>query len=174
MSRTTSGRVRTRFSLHPSSAAPPKSAPFRFRCCSIVPIAPSSTRIRCASNSRKALADSFRLRIRWKAALLVEFSGEMDCTAERASMSQPLYFTQVPRWKRTPLHRTSVFFGSNGDYVTPNPLNPSAILHFLGSLYPGTMRPRYHVTVREQLRQRDLPLWPVFNRLADSGYQTDF
>src|SRR2546429_2144664 len=70
MSSTTSGLVRTRFSLQPSSAAPPKSVAVRFPCCNIVPIAPSSTRILCASSSRKALADSFRLRIRWKVLLL--------------------------------------------------------------------------------------------------------
>src|SRR6266566_1836238 len=33
MSSTTSGLVRTRFSLQPSSAAPPKSVAVRFRCC---------------------------------------------------------------------------------------------------------------------------------------------
>src|SRR5712692_3615506 len=65
-----SGRVRTRFSLQPSSEAPPKSAAVRFLCCSIVPIAPSSTRIRCARNSRKAFADSFRLRIRLRLPFL--------------------------------------------------------------------------------------------------------
>ena len=48
MSSTTSGRVRTRFSLQPSSAGPPKSAAVRFRCCSMVPIAPSRTSTRSA------------------------------------------------------------------------------------------------------------------------------
>src|SRR6266436_3585255 len=83
MSRTTSGRVRTRFSLHPSSAAPPKSAAFKLRCCSIVPIAPSSTRIRCPSSSRKAFADSFRLRIRWKVTSPCCISGQNGCNYQR-------------------------------------------------------------------------------------------
>src|SRR6266566_3369093 len=72
MSRTTSGRVRTRFSLHPSSSGPPKSAAANPRCCSMVPMAPSSTKIRCESSSRKALPDSFRLRI-----------PKMPCTFEK-------------------------------------------------------------------------------------------
>src|SRR5712664_1138221 len=63
MSRTTSGRVRTRFSLQPSSAAPPKSSAVRLHCCSMVPMAPSSTRMRCDKRSRSALADSVRLRM---------------------------------------------------------------------------------------------------------------
>ena len=49
--RTTSGRVRTRFSLQPSSSGPPKSAAVRSRAWSAVPVAPSSTRMRSASRS---------------------------------------------------------------------------------------------------------------------------
>src|SRR5581483_9507293 len=60
MSSTTSGRVRTRFSLQPSSAGPPKSAADRCRCCSIVPMAPSSTRIRCSSSSRSCFDFSLK------------------------------------------------------------------------------------------------------------------
>ena len=62
-SSTTSGRVRTRFSLQPSSDAPPKSAAERLRCCSMVPIAPSSTRMRSASSSLRARSDSFTFRM---------------------------------------------------------------------------------------------------------------
>src|SRR6185369_8142018 len=54
MPRTTSGRVRFRCSLHPSSAAPPKSSAVRLAACSIVPMAPSSTRTRRASASRRS------------------------------------------------------------------------------------------------------------------------
>ena len=63
-SSTTSGRVRTRFSLQPSRAGPPKSAAERLRCCSMVPIAPSSTKMRSASSSPRARSDSLRFRIR--------------------------------------------------------------------------------------------------------------
>src|SRR5712664_720663 len=63
MSRTTSGRVRTRFSLQPSRKAPPKSSAVRLRCWSMVPMAPSSTRMRCDKRSRSTLADSVRLRM---------------------------------------------------------------------------------------------------------------
>ncbi len=51
----TSGRVSTRFSLQPSRAAPPKSSAVRLRCWIIVPIAPSSTRMRSSSNDFSSL-----------------------------------------------------------------------------------------------------------------------
>ncbi len=44
-----SGRVRTRFSLHPSSAEPPKSSGPKACCWSMVPMAPSRTRMRSSS-----------------------------------------------------------------------------------------------------------------------------
>ena len=52
MSRMSSGRVRTRFSLQPSSSGPPKSAAFSFFAWMSVPIAPSSTRMRSERVSR--------------------------------------------------------------------------------------------------------------------------
>ena len=51
---TASGRVRMRFSLQPSSAGPPKSSAERRACCSMVPMAPSSTRIRVSRISSSA------------------------------------------------------------------------------------------------------------------------
>src|ERR1017187_407817 len=60
MSRMTSGRVSTRFSLQPSRAGPPKSSAVRSRCWIIVPIAPSSTRIRSSSNDFSRVVLSFR------------------------------------------------------------------------------------------------------------------
>src|SRR5258708_3569610 len=95
ISRTTSGRVRTRFSLQPSSAAPPKSAALRFRCCSMVPIAPSSTRILCPSNSRRAFADSLRLRIRRNLPLLAVSPHKTLQISKESSVSGHLYFTQA-------------------------------------------------------------------------------
>src|SRR5688572_6283393 len=49
-----SGRVRTRFSLQPSSAAPPKSAGPRSNCWIIVPMAPSRTRMRSRRAPRRS------------------------------------------------------------------------------------------------------------------------
>src|SRR5918992_3355048 len=53
MRRITSGRVRLRCSLQPSYCAPPKSAGPRPAAWSIVPMAPSSTRMRSSSASRR-------------------------------------------------------------------------------------------------------------------------
>ena len=51
------GRVWFRFSLQPSSVGPPKSAAVRCCCCSMVPMAPSSTRMRVSrSSTERALA----------------------------------------------------------------------------------------------------------------------
>src|SRR5262249_21129134 len=52
MRATTSGRVRTRFSLQPSSASPPKSSGLRSWACMNVPKAPSSTSTRSCIASR--------------------------------------------------------------------------------------------------------------------------
>src|ERR1022692_2721502 len=54
MPSTTSGRVFTRISLQPSSTGPPKSAAVSCRCCSMVPMAPSITRMRLSSASSRA------------------------------------------------------------------------------------------------------------------------
>src|SRR6266571_2381945 len=114
MSRTTPGRVRTRFSLHPSSAGPPKSAAVRLRCCSMVPIAPSSTRIRCASNARRALADSFRLRIRRKAALLAGFPAGFGMNRRKNQDLLASHFTRVCERAGTGLQGTSAFLAQTG------------------------------------------------------------
>src|SRR6185312_8930882 len=76
MSSITSGRVLFRYSLQPSSAAPPKSAAVRWRAWSMVPMAPSSTRIRVARASARACRRS---------------SGEFTVN---------LYFTEVPQGQR--------------------------------------------------------------------------
>src|ERR1035438_5355044 len=51
---TTSGRVFTRVSLQPSSTGPPKSAAVSCACCSMVPMAPSMTRMRLLRASTRA------------------------------------------------------------------------------------------------------------------------
>src|SRR5262245_19865174 len=58
MSRITSGRVITRFSLQPSRCGPPKSAAVRWRDWMAVPIAPSRTSIRSANTSSNILMRS--------------------------------------------------------------------------------------------------------------------
>src|SRR5688572_2808467 len=58
MSVMTSGRVRTRFSLQPSSAGPPKSAAVSFRRWIIVPMAPSRQRIFSLKRARRRLPRS--------------------------------------------------------------------------------------------------------------------
>src|SRR5688572_3021322 len=55
-----SGRVRTRFSLHPSCAAPPKSLALSCLDCRRVPIAPSSTSTRRSRASSRARTRSGR------------------------------------------------------------------------------------------------------------------
>ena len=52
MASMTSGRVTTRWSLHPSSASPPKSPAVSPRSWMLVPMAPSKTRTRSRSAVR--------------------------------------------------------------------------------------------------------------------------
>src|SRR5271155_5466999 len=96
MSSTTSGRVRTRFSLQPSRAAPPKSPAVRLRCCSIVPIAPSSTSIRSESSCRRALADSFKLRISGELnSSLPDFLLNGGHQQRRSHLGTPLFYAAL-------------------------------------------------------------------------------
>src|SRR5208283_190241 len=140
MSSTTSGLVRTRFSLQPSSAAPPKSAAVKDRCCSIVPIAPSNTRMRCPSSSRSALSDSFRFLMQpFFLELLVTLWPYKDFSSFLLS---PLFYVALLP-ESTPLP------------VTRNPLQNKSNLS---------------VTVREHLSPRPLPLRRPFTTLKYSGY----
>src|SRR5260370_9128874 len=109
MSSPPSGRVRPKFSLNPSKTAPPKPPAVRCLCCSIVPIAPSSTRIRSESNSRRAFADSFKLRIREEPQLLTGPPLALETPAEKAAFGVHPYFTLVPSPQRTPYSELLLF-----------------------------------------------------------------
>src|ERR1700687_494388 len=148
MSSTTSGRVLTRFSLQPSSAAPPKSAAERLRCCSMVPIAPSSTRMRSASSSRRAFSDSFRFLI-------------LPCSLPRVL---PYLRRAIPNCWLSFLFYLALAFKSNPLSV---PLSRRCRVP-----NPPEKRPKQSVTTREHLFQRPLPLLPGFTTLRYSGNET--
>src|SRR4030095_9270595 len=178
MSSTTSGRVRTRTSLQPSRAAPPKSAAVRSHCCSIVPIAPSSTRTRCAISSRKACSISLKFCIRrpeYPPDRLVVVVSKVVAPCGSASPSIPLrvtancehpYFTHL-----FPKNRTRVGCTECGG---AGPLSPfcfhSILLPSLAPLFRRSFSPQNSpnrsVTIREHLPQSSLPTRPVFPNLS--------
>src|SRR6266446_2379320 len=119
MSRTTSGRVRTRFSLQPSSEAPPKSSAVRLRCCSMVPMAPSSTRMRCDSRSRRALADSVRLRMAEKVASSLVSGRGVESEAEALHTPLTSFYPCFPQGTNQ-LALNGAFSGLNGDFEGAN------------------------------------------------------
>src|SRR6266481_881731 len=140
MSSTTSGRVRTKFSLQPSRNAPPKSPAVRCLCCSIVPIAPSSTRIRSESNSRRAFADSFKLRIREEPQLLTGLPLALETPAEKAAFGVHPYFTQVPSRNRTPCSEL-VLFRRERSFQRPDLPEPKCDISFSNGSGPFTSSP---------------------------------
>src|SRR5208337_2986520 len=149
MSSTTSGRVRTRFSLHPSSAAPPKSAAVRLRCCSIVPIAPSSTRMRSARSSRKAFSDSFKFLIR---SVPFDTSPGAFYATFGCSGYPPILLGPAPE---------------PYPFQGPSSLGPSCQPPgFLPQSFENA--PNLSVTTREHLAPRPLPLGPAFSTLKYS------
>src|SRR5215470_1606692 len=169
MSSTTSGRVRASTSLQPSSAAPPKSAAVSSRCCSIVPIAPSSTRTRCPISSRKACSISLNFCIRrldCPPDCLVVVVSKVVAPCSSASQSIPRflvtadcehpYFTHLLPQNRIPLRisgcggrpgAAAVFWGRGASRLLENSSNRS-------------------VTIREHLPQSSLPTRPVFPTLS--------
>src|SRR6266545_3750293 len=86
MARMTSGRVRLRCSLHPSYWAPPKSWAARLRDWIMVPIAPSSTRMR-----------------RWNASPIVRYVGEVVAVVIAETPYQAADAVQAVRVEYVPL-----------------------------------------------------------------------
>ena len=107
----------------------------------MVPIAPSSTRMRSASSSRSALSDSFRFLI---PAL---FSLELLVTS--VTLQRPFVLPSHP----------SILRGF-APGIDSSPCHSQT----------SENTPNLSVTVREHLSPRPLPLVPAFTTLKYSGY----
>src|SRR6516225_5689323 len=149
-SSTTSGRVRTRFSLQPSRETPPKSAAERLRCCSMVPIAPSRTSMRSAKSPRRARSDSFRFLIR-----------DLSFNSSVGAIFPAIWPAPLALIVYVPLPSES------------NPQPGGARRRPAGKLACGSWptRPNKSVTTREHLSARSLPVFPAFTTLEYSGEQ---